>query len=116
MSLIGSLPNCFSVLSAGDGLLSVVSQDCDGIVFLESCFANCSDGYALVDVTSSPWSCGSNGFLVSDTTPFYSLCNALSAPSSALLEDDIVEGLDCSSSTLGEACVVTCRTHGSGRH
>ena len=28
--------------------------------------------------------------------------------SSSLLDDDIVEDLDCSSLTLGEACVVAC--------
>ena len=57
---------------------------------------------------SSPWSCGSNGVLVSDTTPMYSVCTVLSCPSSALLEDDTMEGLDCSSLTLGKAYVVTC--------
>ena len=70
-------------------------------------YANCSDGYAPVDVTSSTLSCGSNGFLVSDTTPLCPVCKVLSCPSSALLDDDIVEGLDCSSLTLGGACVVT---------
>ena len=78
------------------------------VAFLESCYANCSDGSAPVDVTSTTLSCGSNGFLVSDTTPFYPVCKALSCPSSALLDDDTVEGLDCSSLTLGEAGVVTC--------
>ena len=39
---------------------------------------------------------------------FYPAGKALSCPSSALLDDDTVEGLDCSSLTLGEACVVTC--------
>ena len=62
-------------------------------------------------MTSSTLSCGSNGsngFLVSDTAPFYLVCKVLSCPSSALLDDGTVEGLDCSSLTLGEACVVTC--------
>ena len=48
------------------------------------------------------------GFLVSDTAPFYPVCKAFSCPSSALLDEDTVEGFDCSSLTLGEACVVTC--------
>ena len=69
---------------------------------------NCSDGYATVDVTSAALFCGSNGFLVSDTTPFYPVGKALSCPSRALLDDDTVESLDCSSLTVGEACVVTC--------
>ena len=77
-----------------------MSYNCDEIAFLESRYANCSDGYAPVDVTSSTLSCGSNGFLVSDTTPFYPVGKALSCPSSALLEDDTVEGLDCSSLTM----------------
>ena len=85
-----------------------MSHDCDGIAFLESCYATCSDGYAPVDVTSPTLPSGSNGFLDSDTTPFYPVGKALSCPSSALLDDDTVEGLDCSSLTLGEACVVTC--------
>ena len=79
-----------------------MSHECDRIAFLDSCYANCSDGHAPVDVTSSTVSWGSNGFLVkscSDTTPFYPVCQVLSCPSSALLDDDTVEGLDC---------VVTC--------
>ena len=71
-------------------------------------FANCSDVYASVDVTSCTLSCGFDGFLVGDTTPFYPVCKVLSCPSSALLDEDTVEGLECSSLTLGEACVVTC--------
>ena len=46
--------------------------------------------------------------LVRDTTPFYPVCKALSCMISALLNDDTVEGSDCSSLTLGAACVVTC--------
>ena len=88
--------------------LSGMSHDCDRIAFLESCYANCSDGYAPVDVTSPTLPCGSNGFLVSDTTPFYPVCQVLSCASTTLLDEDTVEGLDCSSLTLGEACVVTC--------
>ena len=38
----------------------------------------------------------------------YPVCKVLSCQSGALLLDDTVEGLDCSSLTLGEACVVTC--------
>ena len=62
----------------------------------------------LFDVTSPTLSCGSNGFVVSDTTPFYPVCKVLSCPSSALLDHDTVEGLDCSSWTLGKAWEVTC--------
>ena len=50
----------------------------------------------------------SMGFLVSNTMPFFPVARALSFPSSALLDDDTVEGLDRSSLTLGEACAVTC--------
>ena len=85
-----------------------MNHDGDGIAFWESRHANCSDGYVPVDVTSSTLSCGSNGFLVRDTPSFYPVGKALSYPGSALLNDDTVEGLDCSSLTLGEACVVTC--------
>ena len=84
-----------------------MSHECDGIAFLEFCYANRSDGYDAVNVTSATLSCGSNGFLVSGTPLFYPVGRALSFPSSALL-DHTVEGLDCSSLTLGEACVVTC--------
>ena len=81
-------------------------------------YSHCSDGDAPVDVTSSTWSCGSNGFLVSGTTSFYPVCKALSAPSSALLDDDTVEVSDCSSLTLGEARRggLCRRIHCSGRH
>ena len=61
---IGVLPNCPAALCAIDGVPSGTSHDCDGIAFLESCFANCSDGYAPVDVTSATLSCGFNGVLV----------------------------------------------------
>ena len=108
VSLVGILPNCSAASCAVDDIPSGMSHDGDGNAFLESCYANCSDGYAPVDVTSPTLSCGSNGFLVSDTTPFYPSGKALSCPSSALLDDDTVEGLGCSSSTMGEACVVTC--------
>ena len=104
VSVIGSLP----ALCAVDGIPNGVSHDCDGIAFLESCYAKCSGGYAPVDVTSSTLSCGSNGFLVSNITPFCPVYKVLSCPSSALQDDDSVEGLDCSSLTLGEACLVTC--------
>ena len=108
VSLIGSLPNCSAALCAVVGIPSGMSHECDRIAFLESCYVNCSDGYAPVDVTSATLSCGSDGFLVSDTTLLYPVCKVLSCPSSALLDDDTVEGLDCSSLTLSEACVVTC--------
>ena len=108
VSLIGILPNCSAASCAVDGIPSGMSHDCDGIAFLESFHAICSDGYAPVDVTSATLSCGSNGLLVRDTTPLYPVGKALSCPSSALLDDDTVEGLDRSSLTLGEACVVTC--------
>ena len=107
-SLVGSLPNCPAASSAADGFPSVVSHDCDRIVFLESCHSSCSDGDASVDVTSSTWLCGSNGFLVRDTPSFESVCKVLSGPSKALLDDDPVEGSDGSSLTLGEARGVAC--------
>ena len=107
-SLIESLPNCSAALCAMDGIPSGMSHDCDRIAFLKSCYAHCSDGYMPVDVTSSTLSWGSNGFLVSDTTPFDPVCKALSCPSRALPDDDIVGGLECSSLTLGEACAGTC--------
>ena len=44
VSLIGSLLNCSAALCAADGIPSDMSHDCDGIAFLESCSANCSDG------------------------------------------------------------------------
>ena len=46
-------------------------------------------------------------FLSGTLSNFCPVGRALSFPSSALL-DDTVEGLDCSSLILGEACVVTC--------
>ena len=61
-----------------------------------------------VDVTYSTLSCGYTSFLDRDTMSFYSVCKVLSCPSSALVDDDTVEGLDCSSLTLGEACGVAC--------
>ena len=36
VSLIGGLPNCSATLSAVDGILSGMSNDCDGIAFGES--------------------------------------------------------------------------------
>ena len=61
---------------------------------------------ASVDVTPSTWSCGSNGFLARDTPSFDSVHKA--GPSRAFLDDDTVEGSDCSSLTLGEAREVAC--------
>ena len=107
VSIIKTLPNCPATSGAVDEPPSGMSHDCGGIAFLESCCAHCSDGFAPVDVTSSTLSCESCGFLVRDTTPFYPVDKALSFPSSGLL-DHTVEGLDWSSLTLGEACVVTC--------
>ena len=98
-SLIGILPNCSVSSCAVDGIPSDMSHLCDGIVFLESRYAN----------TSSIWSCGSNGCLVRDTTPFYPVGKALSCPSTALLDDDTMEGLDCFL-TLGETCFLASDT------
>ena len=53
VSFIGSLPNCPAAWCAVDDIPSGMIHDCDGIAFLGSCYANCSDGYAPVDVTSS---------------------------------------------------------------
>ena len=50
---------------------------------------------------------GPMAFSPATLSNFCPVGRALSFPSSPLL-DDIVEGLDCSSLTLGEACVVTC--------
>ena len=108
VSTIGSLPNCSWVLYAVDGLPSVMSHHCDRIGFLESCYANCLDCYAPVDATSSTRSLGSNGFLVSDPTPLHPVCKTMSCPSSTRLDDDTVEGLDCSSLTLGEVWESDC--------
>ena len=94
VSLIGSLPNCLAALCAVDDSPGGMSHDCDRIAFLKSCYANFSDGYAPVNVTSSTPPCGSN--------------KVLSRPSSALHDDHTVEGLDCSSLILGKACVVSC--------
>ena len=99
VSLIGSLPNCSAVSSAADGFPSAVSHDRDRIVFLESCYSPCSDGDASVDVATSTGSCASNGFLVRDT-PIESVCKVFSGPSRALLDDDTMEGSDCSSLTF----------------
>ena len=80
VSLIGSLPNCPADMSGADGFPSVVSHDRDRIVFLESCHSSCSDGDASVDVTSSTWPCGSNGFLIRNTTSFDSVCKVFIWP------------------------------------
>ena len=61
-----------------------------------------------VDVTYSTLSVGFNIFRVWDTPSVYSVRTVLYGPSSALLDDDTVLGLDCCSLTLGETCVVTC--------
>ena len=97
VSLSGILPNCPVASSAVDGIPSGMSNCCDGITCLESFHGNRSDGYVPVDVTSAALSCGFNGFLVSNTTPFYPVCKSVSCLRSALLDDDTVEGLDRSS-------------------
>ena len=93
-------------LCAVDGIPSSMSHYCDGITFLGSCHGKRSHGYVPVNVTSATLSCEFNRFLVSNPTPFYPVCKALSCPSGVLLDVDTVEGLDYSSLTLGEACVV----------
>ena len=100
VSHIEGLPNCSATLSAVDGIPSGMCHDCDGIASWES-YANCSDCYVPVDVTYSTLSCGSDSFLVRDAPSFHSVCKVLCCLSSALLDDDIAEGLDCSSLTLG---------------
>ena len=70
---------------------------CNGVSFLERWHGNCSDDHVLVDVTSATLSCGFNGFLASNTTPFYPVCKSLLCPSSAIFDND----------TLGVACAVT---------
>ena len=66
VSLIGGLLICSATGSAVDGIPSGMNHD----FFGESRYANCSDGYAPVDVTSPTLSCASNGFLVTDTPSF----------------------------------------------
>ena len=108
VSLMGGLPNCSATVCAVTDIPSGMSHDWDGIAFGESRCANCSDCDRPVDITCSTLSCGYTSFLVRDTLSFYSVCTVLSCPSSALLDDDTVEGLDCSSLTLAEACGVAC--------
>ena len=98
VSFIGSLPNCSAASCAVDGTPRGMSHDCNGIAFfwnlvklIVQTVTRPSTSYlppCLVDPI--------NGFLVSDTTPFYPVGKVLSCPSSALLDDDTVEGLDCS--------------------
>ena len=89
-----SLPNCLAVLSAGDGL----GRNRFGIL--------------LFPLSRRARRChivlGSNGSLVRNAPSFCSVCKVLSCPSSVLLKDDIVEGLDCSCFTWCKACVVIC--------
>ena len=66
-----------------------------GSLFWESFYANGSDCFVPVDVTCSTLSCGSNSFRVRDNPSFYSVRTVLYGPSSALLNDDTMEGLDC---------------------
>ena len=75
VSLIGILPNCPVASGAVDDIPSGTSNCCEGIICLESCHGNRSNGYGPVDVTAA----------------------ALSCLSSALLDDDNEEGLDRSS-------------------
>ena len=108
VSLIGILPNCPGASGVVDGIPCGMSNCCDGINCLQSRHGNRSHGYGTFDVTSATLSGGFHGYLVSNTSPFYPVCKSLSCPSSALLDDDTVEGLDRSFLTLGEACVETC--------
>ena len=73
VSLIGSLPNCSAALCAGDLLPSGMSHDCDRIAFLDSCYANCAHRRHIFHLSS-------NGFLVSDTTPFLSRLKGVVLP------------------------------------
>ena len=108
VSLMGGLANCSATVCAVTDFPSGMSHDWDGIAFGEYRCANCSDCHMPVDITSSTLSCGYTSFLDRDTMSFYSVCKVLSCPSSALVDDDTVEGLDCCSLTLGEACGVAC--------
>ena len=123
VSLMGGLPHCSATTCA---VTDIPSGNRDGIAFWKSCCANCADCYRPVDDTYSPLSCGSNSFLTRDSVSCYSVCKVLPCPSCVFLDDETMEGLDCSSLTLGEACGVACadghtcglrgRTHCSGRH
>ena len=78
VSLVGGLPNCSAVSSAADVFPSVVVDDRDRFVFLESCYSPCSDSDASVDVTFSAGSCAFNCFLERDLPSFESVCRVLS--------------------------------------
>ena len=79
-----------------------MSHDCDGIAFLESCFAKCSDGYSPVRITSFTLSCGSNGFLVH---AILSRWRSLVLPEQCAPRRRHRGGLGL---PMGEACAVTC--------
>ena len=92
-----------------DGVPSGMTHDGDGIAFFESYYANCSADH------TRPWMLHllpglghPTAFLSAALRHFIPFAKVLCCPSSALLDDESVEGLDRSSLTLGEACVVTC--------
>ena len=102
VSLIGSLPNCSAALCAVDGIPGGVSHDCDRIAFLESCHANCETVTRPSTSHLPPCLVDPMAFLSATIRHFIPFVKpSLSCPSSALLDDDIVEGVDCSSLTLG---------------
>ena len=96
---------CSAISEATDGIISVVSRDCDEIVFLESCDPLCSDDDVSTDVTLSTGSLESNSFLVRDTPSSESVDEALSGSGRLLLEDDPGKGSDRSSFDPGLSSV-----------
>ena len=100
---------CLATVCAVDGIPSGMSHDWDAIAFGNLVMQIVQTVTCTVDVyLCPPCLVDPMSLLVRDTLSFDSVCKFLFSPSSALIDDATVEELDCSSLTLGEACVVTC--------
>ena len=105
VSLLGGLPNCSGTMCAP------ISQAVCATIGAESLFGN-----LVVDIvrtvtgpsTSPIPSCLVDPIFLSETRCHFISFAVLYCPSSVLLDDGTLEGLDCSSLTLGEARGVAC--------
>ena len=92
-----------------------MSHDCDGLALQEECTATCAESCeAKLSATASTTQiCHFDGYTYADTGLQFSSCvttTLLQCSDSTIAQNEKLDALDCTNSTVGESCVVGCAT------
>ena len=89
------------------------SHDCDGLALQEGCTATCAESYEAKSSATALTTqiCHFDGYTFADSGLPFSSCvttTLLQCSDSTIAQTEKFDALDCTSSTVGETCVVGC--------